>query len=85
MLNTGQAEHTAERVATSEGSSPDELVFVYADEDVPQEYSCLTPEPLPPFAFSLLLSRKPGSDSICFSMDEKEISPKDFLKGLLLK
>jgi hypothetical protein len=69
MLNTGQA---------------DELVLIYADEDIPEEYSCLVPEPLPPFAFSLLLTRKPGSDSICFSMDKEEISPKDFLRLLFL-
>jgi hypothetical protein len=69
MLNTGSA---------------DELVFIYADEEVPEEYSCLVPEPLPPFAFSLLLSREPCSGSI-YSMDKKEINPKDFLKGLYLK
>jgi len=69
MLNTGPA---------------DELVFVYADEKVPEEYSCLVPEPLPPFAFSLLLSRKPCSDSI-YSIGKKEICPKDFLRLLYLK
>ena len=68
MLDTGQA---------------DELVFIYADEDIPQEYSCLVWEPLPPFAFSLLLSRKPNSGSI-YSIDKNEICPKDFLKGLYL-
>jgi len=69
MLNTGSA---------------DELVFVYADEEVPEEYSCLVPEPLPPFAFSLLLSRKPCSSSTIYSMDKKEIYPNDFLKFLCL-
>jgi hypothetical protein len=67
MLNTG---------------SEDELVLVYADEEVPGEYSCLVPEPLPPFAFSLLLSRKPCSASV-YSMDKNEICPKDFLRLLL--
>ena len=66
------------------GSPPDELVFVYADEEVPEEYSCLVPEPLPPFAFSLLLSRKPCSGSV-YSIDKKEICPKDFLRLLYLK
>ena len=59
----------------------DELIFIYADEEIPQEYSCLVPEPLPPFAFSLLLSREPHAGSI-YSIDEKEINPKDFLKSL---
>jgi len=68
MLNTGQA---------------DELVVVYADEEVPQEYSGLVPEPLPPFAFSLLLSEKPCSGTV-YSMDEKEICPRDFLRFLYL-
>ena len=69
MLNTG---------------STDELVLIYADEEVPEEYSCLVPEPLPPFAFSLLLTRKPCSGSICFPIDEKEIRPEDFLRRLFL-
>ncbi|MCL2043171.1 MAG: beta-ketoacyl synthase chain length factor [Treponema sp.] len=69
MLNTGTA---------------DELVLVYADEEVPEEYSCFVTEPLPPFAFSLLLSRKPCSDFI-YSMDKNEICPRDFLKELYLK
>ena len=69
MLNTG---------------SEDELVVIYADEDIPEEYSNLVPEPLPPFAFSLLLSKKPCSDSIKLSIDEKEIEPKEFLRKLFL-
>ena len=69
MLNTGSA---------------DELILVYADEDIPQEYSCLVSEPLPPFAFSLLLSRKPNSGSI-YSIGKNEIYPKDFLKELFSK
>jgi hypothetical protein len=82
MLNTGLAESSAETEGL--GSPPDELVLVYADEEVPVEYSCLAPEPLPPFAFSLLLSRKPCSGSI-YSMDKKEICPRDFLRSLYLK
>jgi len=69
MLNTGSA---------------DELIFIYADEEIPEEYSCLVHEPLPPFAFSLLLSRKPCSGSAVYSMDKEEICPKDFLRMLYL-
>ena len=75
MLNTESADYKP---------LADELVLIYADENVPEEYSCLVPEPLPPFAFSLLLSRKPCSDSICLSIDEKEIRPEDFLRLLFL-
>ena len=64
--------------------STDELVLVFADEEVPEEYSSLVPEPLPPFAFSLLLSRKPCSGSALYSVGEKEINPKDFLRSLYL-
>jgi len=69
MLNTGSA---------------DELVLVYADEKIPEEYSCLVPEPLPPFAFSLLLSRKPCSGSVVYSIDKEEVCPKNFIKSLYL-
>ena len=64
--------------------SADELVLVFADEEVPQEYSCLVPEPLPPFAFSLLLSSKPCPGSAPYSVGEKETNPKDFLRALYL-
>jgi len=68
MLNTGTA---------------DELVFIYADEEIPEEYSALVSEPLPPFAFSILLSRKPCNGSV-YLIDEKEIGPGDFLRFLFL-
>ena len=73
MLNTGSA---------------DELILIYADEEIPEEYSCLVHEPLPPFAFSLLLSREQCSGSIYSdfinSIDKEEICPKDFLRSLYL-
>jgi len=70
--------------------SEDELVFVYADENVKEEYSSLLREPLPPFAFSLLLSRKPCESCLLpeqlqdYLTEKKEICPKDFLRLLYL-
>jgi hypothetical protein len=49
----------------------DELLFVYADEDLPLEYKCLshntTDLKLPPLAFAILLTRKPCPNSVSLS------------------
>jgi hypothetical protein len=82
MLNTEQSESSAE--AVSRGSPPDELILVYADEVIQEEYSNLVSEPFPPFAFGVILSRNPDSDFV-FSIDQKEIKPEDFLKSLYLE
>ena len=63
----------------------EELVFVYADEEVPAEYASLLPERPPPFAFGLLLARESGPGRIPLSsLNEEEESPAEFLKSLIL-
>ena len=63
----------------------EELVVVYADEDLPPEYSSLMPECHPPLAFSFVLSNKPEAGAISLSsMNLGMDSPADFLKSLLL-
>jgi hypothetical protein len=71
----------------------EELVFVYADEEVPAEYAPLFSEPPPPFAFALLLSRKSGPVSLsslneagktCKAETCEVQTPLDFLNSLLL-
>jgi hypothetical protein len=64
----------------------DQLLFVYADEARPVEYTVLVPENPPPFAFGLLLDRKPSSGSVSLaSLDTGKDSPGDFLKSLILR
>ena len=63
----------------------DELVVVYADEEVPPEYRCFFQECPPPAAFALILSRTSRSFSIPISSLNVEVNnPLDFLKQLLL-
>jgi len=64
----------------------EELVFVYADEQVPREYLRFYGEcPPPPAAFGLLLSRRPESASIPFStLKTEDDVPLDFLRQILL-
>ena len=62
--------------------SGEELIFVYADEELPPEYSSLAPDNPPPFAFGLLLSRKPGP--VPLPLNGAEQSPAEFLKTLLV-
>ena len=63
----------------------DEIAFVYADEEAPQEYHCFSGECPSPAAFGLLLSRVPGPGSPPLSPLTKEgDSPLAFLKRLLL-
>ena len=63
----------------------EEIVFVYADEEVPPEYRCLLEERLPPAAFGIVLSRNPSSFSVPLSsMKGDDDRPLDFLKRLLL-
>ena len=68
----------------------EQLLFVYADEKVPDEYADVHSEEHPPLAFGLLLTRKPepapGHLSIPLSSLKKETeSPAHFLKHLILK
>ena len=59
----------------------EELIFVYADEEVPAEYKALLSECPPAFAFALLLSRKNGP--VPFLSGDTTTSPLDFLNMLL--
>ncbi|MCL2800289.1 MAG: beta-ketoacyl synthase chain length factor [Treponema sp.] len=71
----------------------EELIFVYADEVIPEEYKDIFPGtcyPLP-LAFGFVLTRKPSdlsvtsSSSIQFSALKEGINtPEDFLKRLIL-
>ena len=77
----------------------DELIVVYADEAVPQEYAAIykgsrgnkaNQADAAPLAFGLLLTRKPASGAICFSslfssLNKETDTPRDFLKQLLLQ
>jgi hypothetical protein len=78
-------------------SGAEELLFVYADEVVPQEYKCLsrnlaadgtTPHPL---AFAILLTRKPHPNAVSLSSITKKgddslqnFSPEGFLRQVIL-
>lgn len=61
--------------------SNDELVFVYADEAVPQEYSGIVSENPAPLAFALLLKRENEPGSIQLSLEN--ITPDEFLSRLI--
>jgi hypothetical protein len=63
----------------------EELVVVYADEEVPPEYRCFFQECPPPVAFALILSRIARPVSIPISSLNVEVdNPLDFLRQLLL-
>ena len=63
----------------------DELIFVYADEEVPPEYECFSRECPTPAAFALLLSRVSLPLSIpLLPLKRDDDTPLDFLKRLLL-
>ena len=59
-----------------------ELIFVYADEEIPPEYASLISDRPPPFAFALLLNRKIGIVPLS-PLNETAETPHDFLKSLL--
>jgi hypothetical protein len=62
-----------------------ELIFIYADEQVPPEYERFFTECPPCLAFGLLLTWEPQPLAIPFSsLNEGEVSPSDFLRRLLL-
>ena len=69
----------------------EELIFVYADEELLPEYAGLLPESPPPLAFGLLLSKKAGPGNapllpgvIHSYRDTEKDSPAEFLRSLLL-
>jgi hypothetical protein len=62
----------------------EELIFIYADEEIPHEYKDIFPGTHPPLAFGFVLARKPGALSIRLSaLKEGENSPEGFLKRLI--
>jgi hypothetical protein len=90
--NSFAAGLAAVEAALLSGTS-DELLFVYADEKVPQEYDCLYHTvPPPPLAFAVLLTRKPFPNSVSLSSINKNgenslqtFSPEDFLRQIILR
>ena len=60
-----------------------ELIFIYADEEIPSEYSEIFSGKHLALAFAFLLTRKQGGFSIPLSSLKTE-TPEDFLKSLLL-
>jgi hypothetical protein len=71
------------------GGSDERIVFVYADEEVPQEYKNIIADNVPPFAFAVILSRLPEHGSVplsSISPDKKEKeTPQGFLRSLVLR
>ena len=64
----------------------EELIFVYADEEIPYEYKDIFPGIHLPLALGFVLARKPGTLPIHFSaLKEKIDCPENFLKRLLSK
>jgi hypothetical protein len=74
-------------------SGADELLFVYADEEIPLEYRCLSHNPaaneagIHPLAFAILLTRKARPNSVSLSSVTKcqTFSPKEFLRQIILR
>jgi hypothetical protein len=68
------------------GGTDERIVFVYADEEVPQEYKNIIADNATPFAFAMILSRFPESGSVpisSISLDENK-TPQGFLRNLVL-
>lgn len=57
------------------------IIFVYADEYVPNVYGDLQPEKNEPFAFATVISSKKNSNSV--KLDEFSESPIEFLRKYL--
>ena len=63
----------------------EELIFIYADEEIPREYKDIIPGTHLPLAFGFVLTRNPGDHPIHFSALKESIdSPISFLKRLIL-
>ena len=62
----------------------EELIFIYADEEIPHEYKDIFPGTHPPLAFGFVLTRNPENHPIHFSTLKEGIdSPINFLKRLI--
>ena len=70
-------------IAALLGGASEELVFVYADEEVQPEYGCFFSGIPPAAAFALLLSKTPLPQSILFLPADEQETPLAFLKKLL--
>lgn len=68
------------------GGTDEKIVFVYADEEIPQEYRNIIADNAPPFAFAMLLSRFPEPRSVPFSSISTGINEnlRNLLKNLVL-
>lgn len=65
-----------------------EILFVWSQEKIPQEYGSLKPEHSEPFSFAFILDAKDSgsneSCSTCFNIDSiRNLTAQDFLKTLL--
>jgi len=71
------------------GGTAEKIVFVYADEEIPQEYKNIIADNTQPFAFAVILSRFPGHSSVSLSSispDKNESeTPQGFLRNLILR
>ena len=64
-------------------TAEEELVFVYADEEVPAEYNCFFDKNPVAVAFGLYFSKTPHPGSIALSVIDRLETPLGFLKKLL--
>jgi hypothetical protein len=70
-------------VAPLAASDTEEIIFVYADEFVPEEYQSIIQGTRNPLAFAAILSRKQNGIPISTKSDSDYFkSPEDFLKYL---
>jgi hypothetical protein len=83
--NSFSSGFAAVRAAILSGMN-ERAVFIYADEEIPQEYKSIIKYNAPPFAFAMLLSRFPETGSVPFSAISDDINenPQDLLKKLVL-
>lgn len=65
----------------------DKVIFVYADELIPEHYKDVAPQNKPPLAFASILSKEPLKDSKSLEFDISQIKSNvyDFLKLILNK
>ena len=62
-----------------------ELIFVYADEEVPPEYQAVFQASCPPLAFGFVLSRESRGAGVPLSVLKRgEDGPEDFFRRFLL-
>ena len=84
MTGLASAAASLEFRNTEEPDKESEIVLIYADEMIPIEYSEVQNENSLPFAFGLLLSKKPSRTEQLALSNNKNISAQDFLKALIL-